>query len=336
MRKLASIQTITNIHPIANADAIEVADILGWHVVIKKDDHFKIGDKVVYVEIDSLMPEDKPAFDFLKKENGKMSRIKTISLRGQTSQGIAFPMSILPEGNYEVGQDVTDIIGVVKYEPPIPACLEGKIKGAFPAYVPKSDETRVQVLQEVLDRYKGTPMYHSEKIDGTSVTYAYKDNEFDVCSRNNNWLESESNSMWKIARVQKLEEKLKSLNLDIALQGELHGEGIQGNKYKMHGQDVRYFNAFDIKTHTYFNFEDFLRLMKELNLLTVPILATNVPLINDIDALVEQSRGMSVLNANTHREGIVIRPMVELKDYTMGRVSFKAINPKFLLKYEDS
>ena len=127
MRKLVSIQEIKDIKPIENADKIEVVKVLGWNVVVKKDE-FKIGDKIVYAEIDSLFPE-KEEFEFLRDRH---FRIRTIRLRGQVSQGICFPMDILPEGNYEIGDDVTKILGVTKYEPPIPACLSGQAKRNIP------------------------------------------------------------------------------------------------------------------------------------------------------------------------------------------------------------
>lgn len=336
MRNLASIQTITAINPIANADAIEVADILGWHVVVKKNSFHRVGEKVVYCEIDSVMPENNPEFDFLKNEKGEMKRIKTVVMRGQVSQGIAFPLSILPAGTYDVGQDVTDIIGVKKYEAPIPAELEGKKKGDFPSFMPKSDETRIQILQDVLTAHKGVLTYESEKIDGTSATIYLNNNEFGVCSRGNDWFDTPDNQFWEVAKRYKLEEKLRSLNMDIALQGELHGFGIQGNKYKMNTREIAFFNVFDIKKYKFFDFNDFVSLIKDLGLKTVPILATDIPLIDDIDKLVKKSYGKSVLNPNVPREGIVIRPMQEINDTQIGRLSFKAINPKFLLKFEDA
>ena len=91
MRKLASIQKIMNLQPIAQADAIEKATVLGWQLVVKKEE-FKVGDLVVYCEIDSLMPH-RTEFEFLKPRG---MRVRTIRLRGQISQGICFPLSILP------------------------------------------------------------------------------------------------------------------------------------------------------------------------------------------------------------------------------------------------
>jgi RNA ligase (TIGR02306 family) len=340
MRTLASIQTIKDIQPIENADSIEVASILGWKVVVLKN-QFKVGDKVVYCEIDSLLP-DIEIFSFLKPRG---MRIKTIRLKGQISQGICFPLStveyfgLLPEDMIE-GQNVTEAIGVVKHEPPIPACLSGVMKGKFPSFIPKTDETRVQVLQKLLDKYEGTNCYITEKIDGSSVTYYLKDGEFGVCSRNMELLESEENTFWKMARQLNIENKLRSYGKNIAIQGESFGEKIQDNKLKIKGHRVLFFNAFDIDRFEYFNFEQFALLMANLGLDNVPILDFNYKLSNNIDRIIEMSKIKSTLNKDVWAEGIVIRPhkeridlMLSNENFNNGRVSFKAINPEFLIKY---
>ena len=180
MRKLASIQRIISIEPIPDADMIVKATVLGWQLVIKKDE-LKQGDLCVYVEIDSILPE-RDVFEFLRN---KQFRIKTVRLRGQVSQGICFPLNILPEGLLiEEGADMTGSLGIAKYEPPVPACLNGIMKGDFPSFIPKTDETRVQVLQTLLDEHEGKPCYVSEKLDGSSATYYIKYGVFGVCSRN--------------------------------------------------------------------------------------------------------------------------------------------------------
>jgi RNA ligase (TIGR02306 family) len=340
VRTLASIQTIKDIQPIENADSIEVASILGWKVVVVKN-QFKVGDKVVYCEIDSLLP-DIEIFSFLKPRG---MRIKTIRLKGQISQGICFPISIveqfgLLQEDMLDGQDVTEAIGVVKYEPPIPACLSGVMKGKFPSFIPKTDETRVQVLQKLLDKYEGTNCYITEKIDGSSVTYYLKDGEFGVCSRNMELLESEENTFWKMARQLNIENKLMAYGKNIAIQGELFGEKIQDNKLKIKGHRVLFFNAFDIDRFEYFNFEQFALLMANLGLDNVPILDFNYKLSNSIDRIIEMSKIKSTLNKDVWAEGIVIRPhkeridlMLSNENFNNGRVSFKAINPEFLIKY---
>ncbi len=328
MRNLATIQKIKSLEVIENADAIQKAKVLGWELVVKKGE-FKEGELCVYCEIDSLLP-DKPEFAFLKARG---MRIRTIKLRGQISQGICFPLSILPEGTkIEEGADVTELLGITKYEAPVPASLAGVAKGLFPSYIPKTDETRVQVLQEVLDRHKGLKCYISEKLDGSSVTYFLKKGQFGVCSRNLELLEDAENTLWKIARELDIENKLRSLGSDFALQGEIIGESVQKNIYKLRGQTVFFFNVFDIDQYKYLDFEAFKLMIETLGLKTAPILDTQYELNNNIAELVQLSIGKSQL-FNVEREGIVIRPLTETKDIT-GRVSFKAINPEFLLKFD--
>jgi RNA ligase (TIGR02306 family) len=336
MRQLASIQKIKNIEPIEGADSIEKATVLGWQLVVKKSE-FSVGDLVVYVEIDSILP-DKPEFEFMKPRG---MRVRTIRLRGQVSQGICFPLSILPDGcDLIEGADCTDILGVIKYEPAIPACLSGKTKGYLPSFVPKTDETRVQVLQDLLNKYAGTPCYITEKLDGSSASYYIKDGEFGVCSRNLDLIEDDQNSFWKVARAMDIENKMRSIGRNFVLQGELIGEGVQGNKLQIKGQQVRFFNAFDIDEFKYFGFTDFMFFLRELELPIVPLVNETWNLIGDIEKIVELSVRKSVLNQNVWAEGIVIRPKEERLDMLLstqnfhnGRVSFKAINPEFLIKY---
>ena len=345
MRKLASIQKIKEILPIEGADAIELAIVNGWKVVVAKNVGHKVGDKVVYCEIDSFLPIE-PEFEFLRKSSYKKMgeeegfRLKTIKLRGQVSQGLILPLKeaigvagrregIQHLGIWEEGDDVTDLLGILKYEPPIPADLAGKVKGQFPGFIPKTDEERIQNLTEEFEEWKNLPensFYVTEKLDGSSATYYYKDGEFGVCSRNLELLETEGNTFWKVAREMNLEEKLAALGKNVSVQGELIGEGIQGNPYKIKGQTVKFFNAFDIDSHEYFNLPMFRILIEEtLELETVPILHLNFTLLESIGDILQMAEGKSFLYEKTEREGLVIRS----HDRT---ISFKAISNKFLLK----
>jgi len=336
MRKLASIQRIRALEPIEGADAIEKATVLGWQLVVKKNE-FKVGDLAVYCEIDSLMP-GKPEFEFLKPRG---MRVRTIRLRGQVSQGICFQLSILPK-DFAVVEDAdcTDVLGIEKYEPPMPACLSGIAKGRFPSFIPKTDETRVQVLQKLLDKYKGEKCYVTEKVDGSSGTFYINNGEFGVCSRNLELLEDTENSFWKVARQMDIENKLRSLHGNFAIQGELIGEGIQDNKLRLRGQTMLFFNAFDIDRFEYLACEKFMALFERLQLTTVPILTTDYELTNDIDEIIKMAIIKSTICPDIWAEGIVIRPLNEKIDlllsnenFNNGRVSFKAINPEFFLFY---
>jgi RNA ligase (TIGR02306 family) len=343
-RHLASIQKIASVEPIPNADRIEVAAILGWHCVVKKGD-FKAGDFCAYFEVDSFLPV-KPEFAFLDNclrhtDFGDGYRIKTIRLRGVISQGLAMPLSILPPGvSVEEGMDVTDVLGVKLYAPPVPAELKGSMKGAFPAFISKTDETRVQVLQDVLARHKGEKCYITEKIDGSSATFYIKDGVFGVCSRNIELLESDTNAFWKLARELDIENKLRALNCDVAIQGELYGNGINCNPLKVPGKEIRFFNAFDIKSFAFYDSDKFFRLMDALKLPVVPLISDSFALIDDIDALVKLSTRKSLINPSAWAEGIVIRTVKETFDLQMaqgfgnGRMSFKVVNPEYLLTSE--
>jgi RNA ligase (TIGR02306 family) len=353
MRKLASIQTVNAIARIPNADAIEKIRVLGWWVVVKKGEH-QPGDKVVYCEIDSLLPE-RPEFEFLRPSSFKPAqtdlngdvilrggfRIKTVKLRGQVSQGICFPISILPRGApTDDGADVTDLLGVLKWEPPLPVGMGGKVKGPFPGFLPKTDETRVQVLEPVLHRHRGKAFYVTEKLDGTSFTAFLRQGEFGICSRNL-WMDEadDTSVLVRVTRGLKLEEKLRfareRLGFDLALQAEVIGPGIQKNKYGLPAVTLRLFNILNVDAYQLLDHAAMLELLAALQLESVPQLGTLVP-NHTVDELVAFSEGASELNPKIQREGVVLRRQAEEYDEDIGgRLSFKVINPRFLLKCDE-
>lgn len=242
MRQLATIRTIASTRPIQGADRIEVAQVDGWECVVKKGE-FEVGQHIVYVEVDSVMPE-RPEFEFLRD---RKFRVRTIKLRGQVSQGLVLPLDILPAGNYKLGDDVTELLGVTKYDPqarqeallltkqpktptnPVVKFLmrfkwyrrmfmKPKRKGGFPDWVVKTDETRIQNLTTLFDieRKKGTLFSVTEKVDGQSATYflqkiSRRKYEFGVCSRNIRLGTPDNSSYWTIARKYDIENVLKKL-----------------------------------------------------------------------------------------------------------------------------
>ena len=337
-RKLASIRIISDIQPIEGADMIELSIVDGWKVVVAKNVGHKVGDMVIYCEIDSFLPI-KDEFEFLRKTSyKKMSdgtegfRLKTIKMRGQVSQGLILPMSVVEYTNvgFEVGMDVTNLLGISKYEPPIPAELSGKVKGLFPSFLRKTDEERVQNLTKEYEQYKslGRNFYVTEKLDGSSATFYHKDGVFGVCSRNLELLETEGNTFWKVARELDLENKMRDFGVNISLQGELIGEGIQGNPYKIKGQTVKFFNLFDIDLQVYHSLAHLGRALGIMGLKMVPIVDEFFVLPNTIEELLKYAEDKSVLNTKFDREGVVIRS----NDRT---ISFKVISNKFLLKSEN-
>ena len=347
VRKLASIQKVVDLQPIPGADRIERATVLGWQCVVKKGE-FKVGDLGIYFEIDSLIPKAIwSGFLFKEGSSAEKYRLKTCKMKGQISQGLMMPLSTLGENAtsggwsevYPEGSDVTELIGVEKYEPYIPAQLQGLIKGTFPCFIPKTDEPRLQAFPRVLQLMMNRKIYVTEKIDGTSFTcFLYKD-EFGVCSRNMELKESEGNLYWKIARVLDLENKLRhfrqsTMGHEIAIQGEVYGQGIQGNKYHLEDVRLAVFNVYDISEGKYLNFTQFKACCDALELTTVPILNEWSEIKNDdVESWIQKAFGESVLYPQTPREGIVVRGLDEETIDRYGRFSFKVINNEFLLRY---
>ncbi len=372
MRKLASIQKIKSLEPIENADSIEKAIVLGWECVVKKGE-FNIEDLCVYCEIDSVLPE-KPEFEFLKD---RKYRIKTIKLRGQISQGICFPLTILPKNNYNEGDDVTEIIGITKYLSPSERHeleqIEQRIKrdknkirkfmmryswfrmlflsrtkkSGFPYWISKTDEERIQNMPWVLEQFKDKYVYVTEKIDYQSGTWTgkiiprfggllgkllpLKKYQFVVCSRN--LTTNNKNSLyWQIAKKYNLEEILRK-NPDLTIQGEQGDVGIQGNKYELNEPKMWIFNLIDHQTGFHYNYEEIETFCIDNKLDYVPIIKKCYikDIGTNISDWVEFSKGKSFINPNIQREGIVVRCV----ENGQKLLSFKVVNPDFLLKYNE-
>lgn len=365
IRNLATIRAIGDIDPIPGKDRIVLAHVDGWQVIVKKDE-FQRGDKCVYIEIDSVLPE-RPEFEFLRS---KGFRIKTMKMGGVLSQGICFPMSILnrPEDMYKLGDDVTTELGIVQYQEtmddPVADQQDGaqdkqtkwprflmrfswfgrimlrnksRASGAFPSFISKTDETRIQncpwVLTDTSRRWVA-----SEKVDGSSATYALVKHkskipfvrdkyEFFVCSRNRRLVHRDDSPYWHCAMKYRIESVLHDIigrHDWVAIQGEIIGPKIQKNRYNRKGYELYVFNLV---------YPDGRRPSTESKivvgnhgLLHVPLLATNLELPTNVNDVLTIAHGMSVLS-DTMREGIVFRGQD-------GKMSFKAVDPEYLLKYD--
>lgn len=337
MRKLASIQQILDIQPIPNADAIEVVTVLGWKVVAKKGE-FKIGDLCFYFEIDSFLPI-REEFEFLRKscykkmaDGSEGFRLRTVKLRGQVSQGLALPINTFFKESYKVGtgDDATEMLGVTKYEPPMPAELNGIAKGLFPSFIQKTDQERIQNLwAEYKQKYDDLDFEVTYKLDGTSCTFYHNNGEVGVCSRNLELQFNSDSTQGRIEAKYNIFDKLKKFGKNIALQGELIGEGIQGNPEKLLGQHFYIFDVYDIDEQRYFAPLERLKILDDLDLAKQNIFLlgyvglSSFPLIDDI---LKYAEGRS-LNSEI-REGLVFKSMKQIDGKI---ISFKAISNQFLL-----
>lgn len=326
MRKLATVDTIRSINPIEGADAIEVATVRGWQVVVKKNE-FQIGDLCIYCEVDSNLPLDNPHFAFLQsRANGRdRFRVRTIKLRGQISQGIVFPVSILPSP-VNVGGDVTEMLNIEKYEPPVSAQLSGQIKGVFPSFIPKTDEERIQNLVDMIENFRGQDFYITEKLDGTSATFFFN-GEFGACSRNFELRETEDNTHWMVARKLNIEDVLRREG-NFAIQGEIVGPGIQKNRLNLKDHELRVFRVFNIDEQRALDFKDTVDFCNRNGLTMVPVKDVRPVDGMKISDFIDYSTAKSSINPSAMVEGFVFRTTTHNPYF-----SFKVINPQYLLKH---
>ena len=354
-RKLATIRRIDNLEPILGKDLIELATLDGWQAIVKKNE-YDVGDLVVYCEIDSFLPVQEE-YEFLRsrcfkstKNLGDGFRIKSMKMGGVLSQGLVLPISkdtIKGIGSQlEVGLDLTEHLGIQKYEKPIPANLAGKIRGNFPSFIPKTDQERIQnCFRTLQNKWMDYNWERTLKLDGSSMTMYCKLEKSEhpdygvlwqwlegVCSRNLD-LKIEDNDgnafveMWK-----KLHEKIRdycaTFNRQLAFQMELMGSGIQRNREKLSTHEVYVYDIFDIDTQKYLSATERQEICKQLQINHCPDLG-NIKF--DSDITIKQLLDMSDIPSmnNPIAEGIVY------KSIENPEISFKVINNKFLIQSEE-
>ena len=370
-RKLASIQRIESITPIEGAESIEKATVLGWEVVVKKGE-FVEGQYCVYCEVDSILP-DRPEFEFMRE---RKFRVKTIKLRGQVSQGICFPLSILSglqAGKLSHGNDVTATLGIKKYDPQAEferketeramathnSRMDKLLKRyswyrklfmrpknnrlPMPSFISKTDEDRIQNFPNACSDWGGLAFVATEKLDGQSATYFLIPNPkrglfrkkwlFGVCSRNFQLMTPDNSSYWEIAKAKELEGRMtqwcERYHCGLIIQGEIVGPGIQGNKYKLAERELYVFNVIKylhgLKTKIVPQGQSMICI--DLDLKRVHTVIDPFFLPPTIPEAVDMAKGTSVLE-DIPREGLVVR------NYSPN-ISFKIINPDFLLKFSE-
>jgi RNA ligase (TIGR02306 family) len=332
MRKLATIRKIDALSAIPGADAIECACVGGWRVVVKKNE-FQVGDLAVYFEIDSWMPTELAPFLSKGKEPREFEgvpgeRLRTVRLRGQISQGLLLPRYLVLDkvGEIQEGQDVTELLGIHKWEKPIPTQLAGVCKGGFPTQIPRTDQERCQNLVAEIHsaRLAGVEFEVTEKLEGSSMTCYQIQGEFGVCSRNMDLRETTSNTFWTVAREQDIQKKMQAVDphWDFAIQGELIGPGIQGNIYGLAKHQFRVFDVYNIQTGEYLDPQARRELVTNMGLDHVPVIAPRMQ-TGTVEQLLDLAQAQSQLSA-TEREGLVYRQV-------QGGFTFKVISNRYLL-----
>ena len=362
-RKLASVQKIKAIKPIEGADRIEIVQVLNWDCVASKGE-YQVGDMVIYFEIDSLLP-DIPAFEFLKGSSWSQKlnkyKIRTHKFRGQISQGLVIPIrqlteiynqinkSALSSIDYDEGDDLTALLKIEKYEPPVSNGPLGDIIN-HEWYVPKTDEERIQVCAEnVLPEYMKSEQgdwYTSVKLDGTSCTAGLFEDAFLIGGRNQ-WYKDDNmytTTVRKYITEEKLRAYQETTGMYVVFQGELCGPGIQCNRLGLKEKDWFVFNVFTSDTgkmdsYTKCDLLNMLNICEYFGLKTVPLIPSGAKFdfktTTDIDETVENLlKYVDSIKYRTFFDDASPNQIAEGAVFRMNDMSysFKVISNKFLLK----
>lgn len=337
IRKLVTVRQIAKIEAIEGADAIVAAYVGGWVSVVKKD-QFLEGDSVLFFEIDAFLPKDVEEFEFLMSRGTRTVTgldgedvegvvLRTMKLRGKVSQGLILPLlfGLNANSTQEQINEKMKEMGVFKYEKPLPS--SGLEIRDFPGFIQKTDSERVQNLsEEFLQSLNPDEWVASEKIDGTSSTF-WKDEDGVLHAAGRNWeIDLTRGSVYsKVAEMYKLDEVLP---VNAFIQGEIFGEGIQGNPLKIHGVELAVFSNGFIKDEVANpEFDTWVELHY------APVLSLTLP--ESVSEAIEQVYDMkSHYNVKVQAEGIVWwNKNGETFDEVGKRSNFKSINAKFLLKH---
>jgi RNA ligase (TIGR02306 family) len=334
--KLASIETIKNLRSHPNADSLDIGEVLGWQVVVKKGIH-KEGDKIVFITIDSIVPKCSWSEFLVDKEKpDKALRVKNIKLRGEFSSGLVIPLSQFPNQFSETvleGEDLTELLGVTKYVKELPANLSGETVGDFPSHlISKTDEDNglndPDLVEEVFNSCDELTI--SLKIDGSSTTLIVENGFLkEVCSRNLSKKETENSTFWNAAKKLHFPEGWSGI-----LQGEIAGNGIQRNQLKLN--DVRLF-VFQIYVDgRYMTYDEMKTFCENVLKCDVVPLVSKLKVENTIKIWENPLKKLQELadkqkyNSGLDAEGIVVRP----SSYTRSKASrrplgFKLINRNY-------
>lgn len=302
-------------HP--NADLLSIAVVKGWQCIVKTSDFDGVA-LGAYIPIDSVLPE-VPEWEFLRP---RKFRVKTIRLRGVLSQGLL----IAAKPHWTEGMDVTEELGITKYEPPEPV-YQGEGIPSPPGFIVYTDIENFQNYPDVFTEEDEVVI--SEKIHGSNLRAGLLNGEFYVGSHRQAKMDMENSVFWKIAKEYRIEERLRarfSSDQQVILFGEVYGRKVQDLAYGLTGQSVCF---FDIAVDgAYLDWDEVCRVAGELELPLVPLLKRGRFSRDDLSL----ATGVDTFSETHMREGIVIKTVTEQFDPTLGRRILKYLSPDYLMR----
>ena len=323
------------IEPHENADTLELACIGDYRCIIKKGMYAE-GDTVAYIPEGSIVPDELIVEMGLEGRlaGAKKNRVRAIKLRGVLSQGLVYPM---PEAS--PGKDVANLLGITKYEPPIPIHMAGQVYNTH-GKTPKYDIENIKLYPHVFTN--GEPVYFTEKIHGTWCAMGIYHGDHIVSSKGISarglafklGAEQNENNLY-VRTYRQYREQLEHFRLmggwnTMFLLGEVYGKGVQDLTYGAEKPQFRLFDVIvaDATGTRYLNLKLMMNLAETCGIPTVPIVYQG-PFSKE--ALDIHTNGKSTL-ADHIREGVVIKPVVEGNDIHIGRRILKSVSENYLLR----
>jgi len=344
-RRLVYPVTISTIEEIKKSDFLVLIGFkeCGWKTVTTKDS-VAIGDTGLYFEVDSFLPLDNPAFEFLHSSGIKTLytgekgiRLRTIKLRGQVSQGLFLGWDKFPsiDKNLDAYEDA---LNVIQYKIEPSTSMSGDTVSQYPSHTPRSSQPRIQNELDFFKNYKGVAFERTMKLEGTSTSFICFDGNINPASHNIVYKANDKFGLWKYAEENGIDKALESLDLNITIQGEFMGPKIQGNIEKFEEHKFFVYNIYDIDAGQWYSRTERLDLISKINellpdgkeLLHVPTLDEEIyifDIVESLDEILAMADGKSI-NANL-REGDVYK---SLEPIDGSYVQFKVISNKYLIK----
>lgn len=345
---MASIQRITALKPIAGADRIECATVLGYQTVVNKG-AFQEGDLCVWHAPDTIVDRTNLVYALLAKSDFVLDIVK---IKKQVSEGLALPISSfetqLANVNLVEGTDVSVEVKILHYTKPAPLTeAESAAGGEFPSFLKKTDQPNLCSQPKLLRELpKDAELVFTKKMDGTSATYFWNEGVFGICSRNRTLpptSQAGKQSVYQTCeKYYRIGERLQRLGKNLALQGEICGPAVQANPLGLAKLEYFVFHVWDINTQKMLNYDEMLQVVKDLNCVALSEkLHRNLQTVEcffrgplgerTIDELVKWADLLKYENGH-FAEGMVIFPAVELHSEKLeDRWSVKVLSKNFRL-----
>lgn len=333
-KKTATVERIVSVAPIQGAGSVELATVCGWNVIVRKNE-FAAGDFAVYIAVDTIVDLTKPWFNFLKSD-----RIKTIKLQRVYSQGLLLPLSAIP---YQIplkeGHDVSELLGVSKYEKPFSFChtpSPSSSASPFPSHIISiTDEDHLNSKPEALQELYDKEIYITLKLDGSSMTMIWeKGDRFTLCSRRVTLYTAEK-GLVNMDDNSPMTALMKNMNWlhkcnghNIAVQGEFCGPKVNGNRLGLTSYQYYVFTVKDLDSGRYYTMQEVNDFCAANGFNMVPILkVTQCTADWTLDKFQAAANDVTYASGKTKAEGIVIRPTVPFYSEVLEKsFSVKVIN----------